>query len=154
MKNMILLFMFLISGKYIYRFFLTEYTKIINNLGPSFVKNINVQEYNENDDLEDKCTCNSLKDEPLTKKYLFGTKASHKLDSYEEMPLFSVDFSKIKKHLFEIYFSLFRHLYKDSRTDFISRTLSSFQLRQQMSPPLMPLSLSRSCPRRQPGSRW
>ena len=53
------------------------------------MKNINVQEYNA--PLEDKCTCNSFKDEPLAKKYLFGTKASHKLDSCEEMPLFSVD---------------------------------------------------------------
>ena len=61
------------------------------------MKNINIQEYHNNEDLEDKCTCNSLKDEPLAKKYLFGTKASHKLDSYEEMPLFSVDFSKLKK---------------------------------------------------------
>ena len=66
------------------------------------MKNINVQEYNinTNEDLEEECTCKSFRDEPLAKKYLFGTKASHKLDSNEEMPLFSVDFSKIKKCIY------------------------------------------------------
>ena len=98
---------------------------------------------------EEKCSCNSL-NRTSVKKYLFGTKASYKLDSYEEMPQFSVDWNS-----FESFKSFFpRHSYKDSETIFILRTLSWFQQRKLMSPPQMPSSSWRSCPARRPGYPW
>ena len=78
---------------------------------------VHVQEYNHAH--EDKCSCNPSNG-TAAKKYLYGTKASQKLDSYEEMPQFSVSNMFLEK----LEFPCFRHSYKDSEIIFLLRTLS------------------------------
>lgn len=90
--------------------------------GLRFVKNItvHVQEYNHA--YEDKCSCNRSNG-TAAKKYLYGTKVSHRLDSYEEMPQFSV--SNLLNFMGKLeLFPYFRHSYKDSEIIFLLRTLS------------------------------